>query len=326
VGVVVLAEDDGHEVLVLVDDGQRVELVLPDDVVGNLERGAIGSRDELGERGHELLDLAVEVIAGETVVPGGDDATEPAVGRPVLGDGHRGVAGALAQLDDVAKGHLGRERRIGDHEAGLVRLDLAHHVRLVLDGLGAVDEREATLLREGDGHARTGDRLHDGRDHRDVEGDRRLLAAPETHERRAKGDVGGNVLRRAVPRNKKVLGKGVGLLLEERCHASDSSPVRDRGHHAKKVFVGLYHLRCLRCMPSTDVHRGTTKWRTGAAPPAPTRAARTSRSPRPRPRRRCPPRRRSRRRTSCHPPRWPRPRQDLPPRSWDGRSGCPLWP
>ena len=34
--VVVLAEDDAHQMVVIVDDGQGVELVVPDDVVGNL--------------------------------------------------------------------------------------------------------------------------------------------------------------------------------------------------------------------------------------------------------------------------------------------------
>jgi hypothetical protein len=38
VGVVVLAEDEGDEVLILVDDRQLVELVLPDDIVCGLER------------------------------------------------------------------------------------------------------------------------------------------------------------------------------------------------------------------------------------------------------------------------------------------------
>ena len=44
---VVLAEDEVHQVAVLVHDGQGVELVLPDDVVGLLQGGAGRGRDEL---------------------------------------------------------------------------------------------------------------------------------------------------------------------------------------------------------------------------------------------------------------------------------------
>lgn len=36
---VVLAEDEVEQVVVFIHDGQRVELVLPDDVVSLLERG-----------------------------------------------------------------------------------------------------------------------------------------------------------------------------------------------------------------------------------------------------------------------------------------------
>lgn len=44
---VVLAENEVAQAVVLIHNGQSVELVLPNDVVGLLERGGGGSSDEL---------------------------------------------------------------------------------------------------------------------------------------------------------------------------------------------------------------------------------------------------------------------------------------
>ena len=48
--VIVLAEDEGDELALLRHDGERVQLVIPDDVVGLLEAGALGGGDELLDR------------------------------------------------------------------------------------------------------------------------------------------------------------------------------------------------------------------------------------------------------------------------------------
>ena len=177
--VVVLAEDDAHEVVVVVDDGQGVELVVPDDVVGNLEANVLVAHDELLTRGHELGDLLLVVIAAGAVVTAGDDTQELALGGAVVGDRHSGVAGLLLELDDLLHGHVGGQRGIGLNEASLVILDGLDHGGLGLGGLRTVDEGQAALGSERDTHVDARDGLHDGGNHGDVQGDCRLLTALE---------------------------------------------------------------------------------------------------------------------------------------------------
>ena len=236
--VVVLAEDDAHQVVVLVHDGQGVELVVPDDVVGLLEGDVLVPHDELLARGHEVANLLLVVVAAGAVVAAGHDAKELATGGAVVGDGHGGVAGALLELHDLLHGHVRREGGVGLHEAGLVVLNGLDHGRLGLGRLVAVDEGEAALDGERHAHVNARDGLHDGRDHGDVEGERGLLAATEPHERRLERDVGGNVLRRGVSGDEQVLGKGVGLPLEERGHVLAPLPARG-GNNPVTKFESL---------------------------------------------------------------------------------------
>ena len=177
VAVVVLAEDDAHEVIVVVDDGQSVELVVPDDVVGNLEADVLVAHDELLTRGHELGDLLLVVIAAGAIVTAGDDTQELTLGSAVVGDRHGGVTGLLLELDDLLHGHVGGQRGIGLNEAGLVILDGLDHSGLGLGALGTVNEGQATLGSERDTHVDARDGLHDGGNHGDVQGDCRLLTA-----------------------------------------------------------------------------------------------------------------------------------------------------
>ena len=177
--VVVLAKNDAHEVIVVVDDGQGVELVVPDDVVGNLEADVLVAHDELLTRGHKLGDLLLVVIAAGAIVTAGDDTQEPALGSAVVGDRHGGVTGLILELDDLLHGHIGGQRGIGLNEAGLVILDGLDHGGLGLGGLGTIDEGQATLSSERDTHVDARDGLHDGGNHGDVQGDCRLLTALE---------------------------------------------------------------------------------------------------------------------------------------------------
>ena len=175
--VVVLAEDDAHEVIVVVDDGQGVELIVPDDVVSNLEADVLVAHDELLTRGHELGDLRLVVIATGAIVTAGDDAQELTLRSAVVGNRHGGVTGLLLELDDLLHGHIGGQRGIGLNEAGLVILDGLDHSGLGLGALGTVNEGQATLGSERDTHVDARDGLHDGGNHGDVQGDCRLLTA-----------------------------------------------------------------------------------------------------------------------------------------------------
>ena len=155
---IVLAEDEVEQVVVFIHDGQRVELVLPDDVVGLLERGGGGGGDELFARRHKFAHLHVRAHAADAAR---HDAEEPAVGRCILGDGDGGKAVLLLERKHVGKRVLRRQVGGGGHKARLAALHAAHHLGLALDGLRAEDEGKAALLGKGDGQRVVRNGLHD---------------------------------------------------------------------------------------------------------------------------------------------------------------------
>ena len=212
--VVVLAEHQVHEAIVVVHHGQGVQLVVPDDVVGNLEAGVGRSHDHLLARGHEVGHLRVHGHTGQTVVAIGDHAHQLAVRRTVGGDGHGGVTVLLLEGYHVGQRHLGREVRVAGDEAGLVVLDASDHSGLVLDGLGAVHERQAAFGSKRDGHAVVGHSLHDGGHHGDVQRDGRLLATAVLHERRLQAHILRDAFCRRVTGYQQVLVERAGRLIE----------------------------------------------------------------------------------------------------------------
>ena len=204
------------------DDGQGIELVVPDDVVGGFQAGALGSGDDLLHRRHEGLHRSGGVHAADPVVPAGDQAQQLAGAGAVVGDGHGGVAGALLQGQHIRQGVADAQVGVAGDEAGLVVFHLAHHLRLLLDGLGDVDEGDAALTGQGDAHVLTGDGLHDGGDHGDVHGQGAGLALAVADHRRLQRDVGGDALGRGVAGDQQIFAESAGRFLEEVCHSVTS--------------------------------------------------------------------------------------------------------
>ena len=161
--------------IVLIHDGERIQLVIPDDVVGLLEGGAQRRGHQLLTGRHEGGDLLIAAHAGNAVVTTGDDTQQLTIGLGILGDGHGGEAELLLQLQHIGEGVVGGQIGLADHETGLVALDAAHHLGLRLNRLRAEDEGDAALLGKGDGQRVVGHGLHHGRDHGDIEGDGALL-------------------------------------------------------------------------------------------------------------------------------------------------------
>ena len=221
VQVIVLAEHERAQAALVVDDGQGVELVLPDDVVGFLQGRAVGRGDHLLARGHELTHLGLGVHAAHAVVAARDDADQAAVGRAVLGDGDGGVTGLLTQGQNVGQRCIGADVGVAAHEARFVALDAGDHRGLVLDRLRAVEERHAALLRQRDGQPVAGHGLHHGRDHRHVERERRLLTRAETRQRGAQGDIVRDAFARGVAGHEQILVERVRLTGEEVSHGKD---------------------------------------------------------------------------------------------------------
>ena len=105
--VVILAENHVSQVAIIVDKRQRVELVFPDDVVGQLERCVGRCGDQLLERSHDIGNLGVEAHASQTVVAIGHNAQQLAVRIGTFGDRHGGMTSALEQINNISKRHLG---------------------------------------------------------------------------------------------------------------------------------------------------------------------------------------------------------------------------
>ena len=209
-GGVVLPEHEIQQVVILVHDGQAVELVLPDDVVGFLQRGFRGSGDQLLSGGHEVSDLVGGGHTADAVVAAGDDAQELAVGGAVLGDGHGGEAVALLQRQHVGEGSFRGQIGGGGDETGLIALHPCHHGCLILDGLRTENEADAAFLCQCDGKGIVGDGLHDGGRQRHVQRNRRFLRALAVlDEGRFQADMVGNAVFRGVAGNQKILAEGV---------------------------------------------------------------------------------------------------------------------
>ena len=149
--VIVLAENEIEQPPRIVHDRQRIELMIPDDVVGFLERGGGRCGDELLARRHEIAHLDARIHAADAVVAAGHDAEQLPVRRGVLGDGDGGIAILILQRQHIRQHMLRRQIRGADDKARLAVLDAADHLGLALNGLRAVDERQAALLCQRDG-------------------------------------------------------------------------------------------------------------------------------------------------------------------------------
>ena len=145
--------------------------MLPDDVVGLLERDAEAADLELGKGRHEVLDAGILGGGAEAIVAAGDDTEETAVGAAVLGDAYGGVSRPAAQGEDLAKGSIGADIGVAGDEARLKLLHAAYHLGLLCDGLRAEDKGEPPVACQLYGQRVVGYRLHDRRDEGDVESD-----------------------------------------------------------------------------------------------------------------------------------------------------------
>ena len=145
----------------------------------------------------------------------------PAAGRAVFRDGDGGVAGLLAQGQNVRQRCVGADVRIALDKARLVALDAGDHRGFVLDRLRAVQERHAALLRQRDSQPVAGHGLHHGRDHRHVQRQGRFLARAKARQRRAQRNVVRNALARGVAGHQQILIKRVRLARKEVSHGKD---------------------------------------------------------------------------------------------------------
>ena len=222
---VVLAEHEVHQLALCVHNGQGIQLMGPDDVVGFLQSGFRRGGDQLFQRRHEGGHLLLGAHAADPVVTAGHNAQQPAGGGAVLGDGHGGVAVLGLQGQHICQGVFRGQIACGDNEACLMALYPCHHGGLGLDGLCAVDERKSAFLGQCDGKLIVRHGLHDSAHQRNVQGNGGLfLTLPVLGQCRTQGYVGRNAILSRVPGNQQILAEGVaGFLIVIR--QSDTSSI-----------------------------------------------------------------------------------------------------
>ena len=160
----VLDGDEPLELEVAVDHQHALEAVLVHELHRLVPAGAIAHRDQLALRRHDRLHRLVE-LGFEAQVAVGNDADH------LPGLDHREARDLvlLLQRDHLAHGHLRRNgHRVAQH-ARLEALDLRNLCRLRLRSEILVDDADPAFLRDGDRQARLRDRIHGGRDERDVQ-------------------------------------------------------------------------------------------------------------------------------------------------------------
>lgn len=149
--VIILAENEIFKRAVLVHNGKRIELVVPNYVVGFLKSGVGASDHKLFKRSHEGGNLLVPAHAADAVVTGGDNAEQFALSRSVACDGNGGMSVFLFKLYNVVKSRVGRDVAVADNKAGLEVFGALYHGRLVLHRLGTENEGNAALLGKSNG-------------------------------------------------------------------------------------------------------------------------------------------------------------------------------
>ena len=222
-GIVVLAEHEVFQVALSIHQRQRVDLVVPDDVVAVVQGGILRCGDQLLDGSHKSGNGSIIGGVVDTVITGGHNAHKLAVRSAVGSNSDGGVAGAGLELQNIVQSGGGSQVGIGDHITGLIALDAAHHGSLVLNALGAVNEGHAALPCQCNGQLIAGDRLHDCTDHGDVHFQRAgLFPLAVLDQRGLQADCRGDILCRGIARNKQVLAKGAGRFFIEISHTLNS--------------------------------------------------------------------------------------------------------
>ena len=238
---VVLAEHHIAQALILVDERQHVELVLPDEIVGERQGGRIRiGPDELLERRHERMHFRIERHAGDTVVTARHDADELAVRGAVFRDRHGRMSRLSEKIEHPTECRIRTDVRVTADKARFIVLHTRDHRRLCLDGLRAIDERYTALLGEGNRHRVVGDCLHDRRGQRDIHRERRLFITTKFDERRAQGNICGEAFRRGVAGYEQILSERMRRFSVIMRQENPSFPLFEESTEKIHPFISAY--------------------------------------------------------------------------------------
>jgi len=149
---IVFAENEKLKMPPVVHNGKGVDFVIPNYIVCNLKGNILGCINKAAERSHELGNLHVKRHSADAVVLIGNNADKLARARSVRRDCNGGMPGEFVKLKNVFKRCIGTKVGIALHKARFMSLYVAHHLSLILNGLGAVDERNSALLGKRNRH------------------------------------------------------------------------------------------------------------------------------------------------------------------------------
>ena len=155
--------DQAGQLAVIVDQQQLLDLVFLKDVFGLFQAGARRTGHEV-RPGHDRADLHI-VIFKELQIAPGQDADQ----LLALDDRNPGNVLFLHQLLGPADRLAGREGHRIENDAMLRPLDLGNLPPLGLDGEVLVDDADAAFLGQRNRQSGLGDRIHGGRDDRDID-------------------------------------------------------------------------------------------------------------------------------------------------------------
>ncbi len=156
----VLDRDEALQPEIVIDDEELLDLLLVQDFLGFVERGANRHGDQVA-LGHHIRDRSID-IGLEPQIAIGQDPDEPPFLAAVLRNRDPRNAVFAHQVEGFTDPARGRQRdRIDDH-AAFRALDAVHFRCLVLDRQILVNDAQSAVLGHRDGHLRLGDRVHGG--------------------------------------------------------------------------------------------------------------------------------------------------------------------
>ncbi len=160
----VLHRDHAGELVIAVDDQHLLDAVLVQQRQHLFLGCGLAHGDQPILRRHDRGDRRIELLL-EPQVAVRDDADR----LPADDHRHAGDAARAREVEHLADGRIGGD---GDRVLDDAALELLHAADLAglrLDGHALVNDADAAFLRDGDGEAGFGDRVHGGREQGEVE-------------------------------------------------------------------------------------------------------------------------------------------------------------
>ena len=216
--LIVLAENERHQIPLFGDNGQSVQLIVPNNVVGFLQGGTFRCGDQLLRRSHKVLYLSGGLHAADTVITTSHQTQQLTGTGSVIGDRHGSVTGTLLHVQHIGQSILQTQVRVTDHKTRLIIFDLTDHLGLFLNGLRNKDKCNTALLGQTDTHLFAGNGLHHSGNHRNIHGQGAFLTLLILDHRGLQRNIGRNTLGRGVTGHQQVLAKGMRRFRKIICH------------------------------------------------------------------------------------------------------------